>query len=135
MKLAHLFEEIDYDIKTAKQLGIEFVYRTETPDPYYKGKAIWGKGKYFSMSKEESERINAGGEIKQVKVPADLKLAEFDLTWHADRERSNRDYKAVHALLGKDLPGLDGLVVLSNSLQYGYSQMVVFPASLHKLKY
>jgi hypothetical protein len=129
-----LAAEYKLRVGTPSKLGVSRVYRTEKPDSFYKGKAIWGKGKYFSLSKEESERINDGGEIKEYKLPNTLKLADFDLTWRTDSDRSDADYAAIGALIGKPPVGVDGYVIRSNSVQYGFSQVVIFPSALDKIK-
>lgn len=121
-------------IGTPSKLGVSKVYRTEKPDAFYKGKAIWGKGKYFSLTREDSERVNDGGGIKEFKLPNSLKLADFDLTWRNDSERSDEDYIELHKLIDKSPAGIDGYVIRSNSMQYGYSQVVIFPHALSKIK-
>lgn len=120
-------------VQTAKQLGLKSVWRTDKPASFYAGKAIWGVGRYFSLTNADSEKVNDGGTIQEVKIPSTLRLLRFDLTWSTNKEESDRDYRLLHSLIGKEPAGVDGLVVLSNSMQYGYSQLLVFPRSLHKL--
>lgn len=129
-----LFELKAPKTMTPSELGISKVYRTENPDKYYKGKAIWGKGKYFSLTKAESERINAGGEIDIYTLPDTLRLMDFDLTWRKDRDRSDADYEEVHKLIDHPPKGVDGFVIHSHSLQYGYSQVVIFPHAVQQVK-
>jgi len=121
---------------TPSKLGCSTVYRTEKPDAYFKGKAIWGKGKYFSLTKDDSRKINAGtdNDIKEVELPDSLKLMDFDLTW-SDHDRSSHDYDEVHKSIDRAPSGIDGFVIHSNSMQYGYSQVVIFPHAQDKVKY
>lgn len=121
-------------IGTPSQLGVSIVYRTDKPDEYFKGKAIWGVGKYFSLTLDDSKKINAGGTIKEYYLPDTLQLMEFDLTWRNDRERSNHDYQRIHQLIDNHPEGVDGFVVKSHSLQYGFSQLVIFPHAQNQVK-
>lgn len=132
MKLKHLYENVQ--LKTPSELSISTVFRTENPDKYFKGKAIWGKGKYFSLTLADSRKINAGtdDDITEVKLPDTLKLIEFDLTWK-DNKRSDQDYETLHSLIDNPPVNADGFVVRSNSLQYGYNQVVIFPRAQTKL--
>ena len=123
-----------HKFKSPADLGIDLVYRTEFPDPYYKGLSIWGVGKYFSLSKEDSEKISTNtNSIKSYKLDDSLKLLKFDLTWKTDSDRSDKDYELVHSLINKVPKGIDGYVILSNSMQYGYSQVVIFPKAISKV--
>lgn len=132
MRLSQLFESVK--LHTPSELGISTVFRTENPDKYFKEKAIWGKGKYFSLTLADSRKINAGtdDDINEVKLPDTLKLVEFDLTWK-DNKRSDQDYEILHSLIDNPPVNADGFVVRSNSLQYGYSQVVIFPRAQSKL--
>lgn len=132
MRLSQLFESVS--LKTPSELGISTVFRTEKPDKYFKGKAIWGKGKYFSLSRTDSEKINAGtdDDIIEIRLPDTLNLIEFDLTWK-DSKRSDQDYETLHSLIDNPPANVDGFVVRSNSLQYGFSQVVIFPQAQTKL--
>ena len=116
------------------ELGVSTIYRTEKVDPYFKGKAIWGIGRYFSLSLEDAKKINSSGDasdIKPFKLSPKLRLMKFDLTWRTDPARSDFDYEAIHKLIKPSakskLDGIGGFVILSNSVQYAFSQVVVFP--------
>ena len=130
------------EARSPSELGVSTVYRTERPAEFYRGLAIWGKGRYYSLTRADSERINAGGpeDIRAVELPDTLRLLDFDLTWGRDaggsaeaRRRSDADYERLHELVGRPPRGVDGFVVRSHSLQYGYSQVVIFPRAQAKL--
>lgn len=130
-----------YEIKTLldtaspSELGVSTVYRTEQPNEYFRGKSIWGVGRYFSLSRAESEKINSGGNIEEFVLPDSLKLADFDLTWRVHPEKSDADYEHLGELIKSAPPlGVDGYVVRSNSLQYGFSQVVIFPHAVNKIQ-
>ena len=80
------------------------------------------------------EKINAGDDedIKEVSLPNSLKLMDFDLTW-SKSDRSDFDYQELHRLIDNAPKGVDGFVVRSNSLQYGFSQVVIFPHAQNEI--
>lgn len=123
-----------FRVRTLGQLGVRTLYRTESPDPYYKGKAVFGKGRYYSLSKKDCEKIDSGaGKFITVEAPADMLVAVFDLTWFKDREQSNADWATIQELKGRGSKKVSGFVIYSNSMKYGYNQIVVFPHALSRL--
>lgn len=129
------------EVGSPKKLGVTTIYRTEKVDPYFKGKAIWGVGRYFSLSLDDARKINVSGDdndIKSYKLEQSMKLMKFDLTWRVDPVRSDSDYKLIHQFIKPSakskLAEIGGFVVLSNSMQYAFSQVVIFPEYQHFIK-
>lgn len=150
IKLKNLLEQKNMDklrIMTTSQLGIKTVYRTNANE-FYKGKAVWGTGRYYSLSSSDVLNISTDGTYKEYNVKP-MKVAVADMSYYRplpikkpprpkDRD-INDDYIILHKMmkkgdLSKVLKGVDGLVIYTDSMAYGYSQLVVFPKAQNKVK-
>lgn len=134
-------------IMTTSQLGITTVYRTEKADEFFKGKAVWGTGKYYSLSKKDVSNISKDGTYKEYSVKS-MKVAVADMSYNTPLPvkipkrpagwNTHGDFVNLHQMLEKGdlskvLKGVDGLVIYTPSLQYAYSQLVVFPKAQTKV--
>lgn len=134
-------------IMNSTQLGIKTVYRSDDPDEYFKGKSVWGTGRYYSLSKKDVVNISKDGAYKEYLVKS-MKLAVADMSSHLpipvkipkrpDGWNVWDDFENINNMLKKGdlskvLKGVDGLVIYTASRPYGYSQLVVFPKSQTKV--
>ena len=136
-------EDFGFKKVSNKNLRIGTVYRTPQAHKEYKGKFVYGKGLYTSLSKEEAkeltidphsdkivhydEKIN--GPIETYSVLYNMPLVEINIDEGNDLDKWNKLIKTI----GLDnineffiSNGVAGLVVRSEDFNYGGNQLVVY---------
>lgn len=129
-------------IMSLEQAGISTVYRNENIDDFYKGKAIWGEGKYYSLDEASANKLTQPanrGDIKQQQLDPRLTILDIDMDYSKDPVAAGKVYEQFGELImdaqktGVDISktmkaaGIDGIVIRSNQQAYGYNQVVIFP--------
>lgn len=134
----------DFGLKRVsnRNLRISTVYRTEQADPSYKGKYLFGKGLYTSLSKEEAEEMTLDphatrmvkynpeehGKIDSYSVLYTMPLVVFDLETNEDLDKFNNLIRTVkkenlhNFFIDRGVAGL----VIYGDLNYGGNQLVAY---------
>ena len=125
------------------KLNIFKVYRTEQAHTAYKSQSNYGKGMYFSLSKEEAEEytlnphstvvieydLDIHGEIDSYLVLRTMRVCIFDMDENDDFNK----FRILKDTIGEEnlnkfflLHNVHGLVIFSESMNYGGNQLVVY---------
>lgn len=128
--------EIEGKIMNLEQHNLDKVYRTEKADKAYKGKAVWGDGKYFSLDKRQAKEMttsphtgaSTGGTVDIYSVPKNAKIKTFDIS---DEGMTPSEFNAFPR--GNDLrkkildEGYDGVILKTGGdLNYGGDQLIMY---------
>ena len=120
------------------------VYRTDNDDKAYKGKALFGKGMYFALEKEDagemmlspdrSEMIdwdeNMGG-VYEYSIPDDTNIKEINIDEFSNDEMNNfyskLDNSGAGSLKQETIKeGYDGIKILTEDWNLGGNQIVIY---------
>ncbi len=126
-----------------KILNIFTVYRTEQAHIAYKGQFNYGNGMYFSLNKEEAKDYtldphstiiveydpNIHGKIDSYSVLKIMKVCVFNM----DKNDDFNKFRLLKDTIGEEnlnkfflLHNVHGLVIFSESMNYGGNQLVVY---------
>ena len=114
----------------------KIVYRTENAHSTYKGKAMWGDGRYFGLDKKQVREMtksphtgkSTGGKVDEYIIPSDLKIKEIDIGWDAMTPKEFNAFPKGNDLKRQILrEGYDGVILKTDGdLSYGGDQLVVY---------
>jgi len=123
-----------------KNLGINNVFRTEKAHKTYKGKANYGKGRYYTLKQEDAEEYTLNPESSKIEyydpkvhgkidthgVLRNMKVVVFDLEDDQDFKNLETIRKKVNNKLEKFFldNGIHGMVIKSENMNYGGNQLV-----------
>lgn len=115
-------------------------YRSENVLDMYKGKSVFGDGKYFSLDKKSSEILsNDSSSIEKYKLQNLKNIAVFKVIFSDDYNRAKKDFdilmdlwdyeKSSNTSIDKiaKKENIDGIMIYTDSLQWGLNQIVLFP--------
>jgi len=139
-------DDIEQSIKKAKEEGESFdewlkkqgtpVYRTEKADIAYKGKSVWGDGKYFGIDKNQVKEMtisphsgkSTGGKVDEYVIPSNLKIKEIDISWEAMKPEDFNKFARGNDLKKQILnEGYDGVILKTDGdLNLGGDQLIMY---------
>lgn len=112
------------------------VYRTEKADIAYKGKAVWGDGKYFGIEKNQVKEMtksphsgkSTGGNVDEYVIPSNLKIKEVDISWDAMEPIVFNKFPRGNDLKKQILnEGYDGVILKTGGdLNLGGDQLIMY---------
>jgi len=112
------------------------VYRTEKADIVYKGKSVWGDGKYFGIDKNQVKemtmsphsRKSTGGTVDEYIIPSRLKIKEIDIGWDAMEPKEFNKFPRGNDLKKQILnDGYDGVILKTDGdLNLGGDQLIMY---------
>jgi len=146
-----LLDELKLITSTTGKLNINTVFRTEKSHEAYKGKANYGKGKYFSLSQEEAIEYTLNphathfekydpkihGKIDHYSLLRNTKVIVFNLDDDKDYDKLENLRKSIKP---KDISEwalenkIDGVVIYTDEFNYGGNQIVIFQHAIGKVR-
>ncbi len=112
------------------------VYRTEKADIAYKGKSVWGDGKYFGIDKNQVKEMtisphsgkSTGGKVDEYVIPSNLKIKEIDISWEAMKPEDFNKFARGNDLKKQILnEGYDGVILKTDGdLNLGGDQLIMY---------
>lgn len=112
------------------------VYRTEKADIAYKGKSVWGDGKYFGIDKNQVKEMtmsphsgkSTGGKVDEYLIPSNLKIKEINIGWDAMKPKDFNNFPRGNDLKKQILnEGYDGVILKTDGdLNLGGDQLIMY---------